>query len=46
MCIVIGEPALVDFPNGFQQFFAGGALEHVTVGARRQRVENIFSVSS
>jgi hypothetical protein len=31
-------------PDGFQQLLGGGALEHVTAGARRQRVENVFRV--
>ena len=38
------RPAPMEFLNGFEQFLAGGALEHVTARARRQRVEDVFRV--
>ena len=36
--------AAFHFINRFEQFLARRALEHITVRARRQRVENIFRV--
>ena len=36
--------AAMDFADGFEQFLAGTALEHVAVRAGGERVENIFRV--